>query len=83
MDSVDVDIPMSDGAHATATASLPSPRSVTGTKRGRDGAEDIDEWSPKFLQLPSVVIREDAVIAAAKDRWSRRRGHECGPPNSN
>ena len=43
MDSVDVDIPMSDGAHATATASIPSPRSVTGTKRGRDGAEDIDE----------------------------------------
>ena len=66
MDSVDVDIPMSDGAHATATASLPSPRSVTVRREAGMVLKILmKEWSPKFLQLPSVVSREDEVIAVA------------------
>ena len=58
MDSVDVQIPQSDGTHAAATASRPAPMSVTGTKSGKDGDEDFEDGQvAKVLATTSVGLK--------------------------
>ena len=58
MDSVDVQIPLTDGTHAAATASHPAPMSATGTKSGRDGDEDFEDGQvARVLATTSVGLK--------------------------
>ena len=58
MDSVDVQIPLTDGTHAAATASHPAPMSVPGTKSGRDGDKDFEDGQvARVLATTSVGLK--------------------------
>ena len=58
MDSADVDIPLADGTHATASKSSPLSKLVTGTKRTRENDEECeDRVAAKIPATTSVGLK--------------------------